>query len=401
MYKKLSTIILFAAIVFSVNANSIFSFKQFPERSPFADIYSIGMGGAGIGDLQRINNNYANPSLSVSTDKVTFSSAVTMAYTYYDDNTNSFRDNMLEIPYFNIIVPIKDNRFSFNFNKFLSGNVQNQNQTDDYLEKQIIDSYIYNVDFGYAYRNKYLNVGINARVYLGHHTHQFEQDFDDDEMLNTKFERYNEFNSTGINFGFSKKIKNFSFGGFYSTAVTLEGKSELIYSENIYSQEFDDVEIELPATMGFGLTYKSKNRIKYAFDVEFENWKNTNSYENSAENSYIFKGGIAYEPLLGYGEWWQRIPLRIGANYRNLPFKINNNAINEIGGSIGFSVPLKRKYQKIDFAIELKKRGNIDDHDLEESSIMLNIGIQGFDIFQKRYNRTRKLDIPEADKWSN
>ncbi|MEA1972127.1 MAG: hypothetical protein U9N34_02380, partial [Candidatus Cloacimonadota bacterium] len=199
MYRKVVVITQMMLAIFAINANSIFSFKKFPVRSSFADVYSIGMGGVGIGDLHRINSNQANPSLTISTKKVTFSSSVELGYNLYSDNQNSFTDNTFDIPYFNIIVPVINNRFFFNFNKYLSGNLKNQIDTDSYTEKQIIDSYLYNADIGYAYHHKIVNLGISSRFYMGHFTHYFEQDFVDEEMADTNFERYNELKSVAIN----------------------------------------------------------------------------------------------------------------------------------------------------------------------------------------------------------
>ncbi|MEA1972621.1 MAG: hypothetical protein U9N34_04925, partial [Candidatus Cloacimonadota bacterium] len=263
----------------------------------------------------------------------------------------------------------------------------------------IIDSYLYNADIGYAYHHKIVNLGISSRFYMGHFNHYFEQDFVDEEMADTNFERYNELKSVAINIGFSRKLGKLSFGGFYSSSTNLAGKSELLFSQNVYLQDDEEFEFQLPARVGLGISYRAKNRMKYGFDIEYENWESTNSYDNYT-NSTILKAGIAFDPLLGYGEWWQKIPLRFGVNYRNLPFEINENKVIETGGALGFSIPLKKNYQMIDCAIEYKKRGNQEDNGMQESSIMLNIGIQGFDIFHKKYNRTRKVDIPETDRFN-
>lgn len=400
MNKKLTSIIVTICLTGILSASSIFSFGKFPLRTNFADVYGIGLGGASIGDLHRINVSYANPSLSLTTNKVSFATAVKFGFINYKDEDTSFRDDNFEAPYFNIIIPVKDNRFFFNFNKYLSGNSENIKITDNFEESQKIDSYIYNVDFGYAYKTKFVNLGLKARVFLGHYTHQFEQNFTTDDMLSTKFEKYGELKNISYTFGASKKFDKLSLGGYFSAATKLTGMSEFLFSENVYSVDLPDNEFEVPNSFGFGLAYRSANRLKYVFDYEFENWSTTDSYQD-AQNSNIMKAGIAYDPLWGYGEWWQRIPLRVGMSYRNLPFKINDNNIDEISGTFGLSIPLKKVHQKIDLGLVYTQRGNQDNNGISENSFMLNIGIQGFDIFHRQYNRTRKVDIPQADEWSN
>ena len=136
------------------------------------------------------------------------------------------------------------------------------------------------------------------------------------------------------------------------------------------------------------ITVIEKSRMTY------ELWKNTESYD---ENTYRLALGLAYDPLSGYGQWYERIPLRCGGNYRVLPFEKNDNKIYEKSISFGGSIPLKSSGKKIDIGIKYLLRGDKNKHGVREKTVMFYFGITGFDIFSKRAKRTGPREIPQVD----
>ena len=115
-------------------------------------------------------------------------------------------------------------------------------------------------------------------------------------------------------------------------------------------------------------------------------------------NTYKAGFGLAYEPQSGYGKWYERIPLRLGGYYRELPFKKNNKKITEIAGTGGFSIPLKSYGKKLDIAVKILQRGDNSIHSVEDRSVMFTVGITGFDFFSKRKKKIEHRDIPKADE---
>jgi len=72
-------------------ANSIFSFDGLPVQYYGNDVYGLGMGESGTGDLFRINTDYLNPSVASTSNQVTFSTAVSLGYIRYKDKDSSYR----------------------------------------------------------------------------------------------------------------------------------------------------------------------------------------------------------------------------------------------------------------------------------------------------------------------
>ena len=213
--------------------NSIFSFDGMPQEYSGNDIYGLGMGETGSGDLFRINPNFTNPSVAITTDKVLFSTGVSLGWMWYKDiDDNEYRDDGIYFPYFSIAVPLKNHRIGFNFNSMYSGNLENKKEinwistfgdTLDYTETNKLSSNIYRADALYAYKNLYVNFGIAVNYYIGHRIRYWKLDFDEYTMVDTKYEIEKTFKNPGVTVGLSKKLKNLSFSTTYSSYTKLEG----------------------------------------------------------------------------------------------------------------------------------------------------------------------------------
>ena len=173
---KYKFLIILLIMVVSLSGNSIFSFEGMPVKYYGNDVYGLGMGETGSTDIFRTNPNFSNPSLMASANKVLFSTAISLGHIWYEDNLgNEFRDDALEFPYFSLAVPIKNHRFGFSYNSIASGNLEVETEeiyasafgdTLEYSSLNSIISNLYSASFIYAFKNRYLNVGISADYYL-------------------------------------------------------------------------------------------------------------------------------------------------------------------------------------------------------------------------------------------
>ena len=388
--------------------NSIFSFEGMPQEYNGNDVYGLGMGETGSGDLFRINPNFTNPSVATTTDKVLFSTGVSLGWMWYKDtDDNKYRDDGIYFPYFSIAVPLKNHRIGFNFNSMYSGNLENEKETIwtsdfgdtlNYSETNKLSSNVYRADAIYAYKNPYVNWGIAVNYYIGHRIRYWKLDFDEYTMAETKYEIEKTFKNPGVTVGLSKKLNNFSLGATYSSYAKLEGDVIYKYGHTPYADTLslaDDFLFEIPARISGGLTWKFIDKYKASFDAYYAMWEDTESYD---KNSIKIGFGLAYDPLSGYGGWLERIPVRIGGYYRELPFEKKQEKITEQALTFGLSIPLKSPNKKIDLAVKYMTRGDIDKHGFSDESLMFSFGITGFDIFRKRPKKIEHRDIPEEDR---
>jgi len=150
---------------------------------------------------------------------------------------------------------------------------------------------------------------------------------------------------------------------------------------------------EVAPSISGAVTMKFLEKFKASFDIHYDMWEDTDLYNKNTLKAGL---GLAYDPLSGYGNWYERIPVRVGGYFRELPFDANK--IIEQAVMFGSSIPLKSANKKIEFAVQYLTRGNLDDNKLSDRSLMFTFGITGFDIFKKRPKKIEHRDIPKADK---
>jgi hypothetical protein len=403
---KYGVLIILMILSAALFGNSIFSFDGMPVQYYGNDVYGMGMGDTGNSDLHRINPNFSNPSIAVSTNKVLFSTAVSLGNIWYEDLNNSFKDDGIFLPFFQIAVPILNHRLAFSFNSISSGNLENEREvmfvsssgdTLTYSETNRLSSNIYKGDLIYAYKNPILNIGASVNYYLGHRVRYWNLDLDDSNYTDSKYEIEKLFKNPGFSIGVSKKIKGLSLSAAYSSAVKLEGDVELKYDHAPYADTLslaDDFLFEIPAKVSGGFTFKFLEKYKLSTEAHYEIWADTEQYN---KNTLKIGAGFGYDPLSGYGNWYERIPLRFGAYIRELPFEKNNEKVMEQALTFGTSILFKSANKKIDLAVKYLTRGDLDTNELSDKSLMFTIGITGFDIFRKQHKKIEHREIPEAD----
>lgn len=397
-YKFSLLFLLLAAIL---TANSVFSLFGTPWRYYGNDVYGMGMGESGGSDLFRINTNYFNPSLATTANKVIFSTATSLGFIWYKDKHSTYRDDGLYFPYFTFAIPLNQHKIAFSFNSSTSGNIENESEGIweelAYNEINRLSSSIYKVDLLYALKNDIINAGIALNYYFGHRTRYWKMDFESSSLVDPKYELEKNFSQAGYSLGISKKHKNISWGLAYSSPVNLQGDIIFKYVHAPYADTLDtdtDYIYQLPAVASGGIVWRWQEKFKTALDFVYEFSSGLDNFDN---DSYKLAAGFGYDPLSGYGQWWQQIPYRLGIYYRELPFESNLNPVTEFGVTAGISIPLRSPDQKIDLALGWSQRGNINDNDLQDQSLLLTLGVTGFDIFSKRQKKTAHRDIPMPD----
>jgi len=265
-YGFLAILIVVAA---ALCGNSIFSFDGMPVQYYGNDVYGIGMGDTGISDLHRINPNFTNPSIITSTNKVLFSTAASLGNMWYEDSDgNTFKDDGLVLPYFQIAVPLLDHRIGFSFNSIASGVLENELETQfitsdgdtlAYSEINRLSSALFKGDLIYAYKNSILNFGLAMNFYLGHRVRYWKQDFSDGSYIDSKYEIEKNFKNPGFTIGLSKKVESVSLALSYSNRVKLKGDTVYKYGHQPLADTLnlaDNYNFEVPAKFSGGVSLK-------------------------------------------------------------------------------------------------------------------------------------------------
>ncbi len=395
---------LFLIIALGVTAlwagNSIFSYQGFPVQNYGKDIYSLGMGDTGASDIFRINTGYANPAMLDRTNRTLFGTGIIMGYTNYKSENNgikqSFRDDALDFPYFNVSVPIGKHRFSAQFNSHSSGVATNQKQlANGFTEIQSTDKYLYRADLIYGTYFKNFQAGVSGNFYFGHDNLAFSQ-MSDTYSFDTSEYLTRDFKNIGLTIGVLQGLKNISFGAHASLPVTLKGES--VYANTHTTEAKTDYDYELPGQYNASGTVMVTKNIKIAADLSYETWASISPKFRDTKKIGI---GFAYEPdkdkqKTSIGD----MPLRAGAYYRELAFKDKNgSAIDEMAVSCGLTLPLKTKVSRIDMGFQFLQRGKLGTNHLSDTSFMFMLGFTGFDFINKAKDNTAPRNIPIKEEF--
>ncbi len=384
--------------------NSIFSYDGFPVQYYGKDIYSLGMGDTGSSDVFRYNTGFGNPAMHSPTNRVLLATGLIMGWTSYrsqdaDGTRYSFMDDSLDLPYFSLSIPIKRHRLGFQFNSFASGVVSNQRQftledSTVVTEKQSMDKYLYRADLVYSVRLGSLNLGMSGNYYFGHDNRLFEQEANYG-LFNTREELDRTFKNPNLTVGAIYSFPKFALGAYYSPPCILKGGEA---RTSIHEAEEEvDYEYRLPAHLAAGVTVLPFPEIKAALDFHFEPYSRLD--DPSLGDSWKASLGLAYEPSAeAHQHAFMRIPARTGISLRRLPFQANNSDIDELGLSLGLSLPLKRDVNRLDLGFQYLKRGNLSQNQLADNSFLLLVGFTGFDILGKPYNRMTPREIPQKEE---
>jgi hypothetical protein len=400
------TYLLLAVLLFTaaVSANSIYSYLGMPEEFEGVDTYGVGMGNTGYSDLFRQNASYGNPSVAATTNTVLFTSTFSTGYYKYESESGlNYRDDGAFFPGFSVMVPIKEHRFGFYGRLATGGNLENQlsrtftvdSDPETVTEIHRLQANIFEGDFFYAWANPLMNVGIAVNYYVGNRSRYIEQDYESSSYLDTKYETDHYYQNPGFTLGVSRKFDRWSLGATYASKVKLIGKTNYvtIFSSNV----LDDGEFTLPHRFDFGATYKLSEPFKCSLEGGYDLWADTPSYTDS-RNTARAAFGLSYDPTETVIHWYEKVPVRAGLQYRQLPFESNGSAIDELTCSAGFSLPLKSTQRQVSIALQYIARGTTSSNEVDDRTFLVSISAVGFDVFAKRKKMIEHRDIPMPDE---
>jgi hypothetical protein len=397
-----------------LSGNTVFAPYGVPLQSYGNDVYGLGMGDTGISDLNRINCNQDNPSLLVTASNVTLSTALNMGYFWYKDDVKSFRDDAMYLPYFTLSVPLQNHRLGISLNSVYSGNLDtvakglSTGGTDGVSYDEVIRKTedVFRTSLHYALKNRYINIGASLIYYFGNRLNYWSLDFEDSSYIDSKYEYEKKYSGLGYKAGVSKMLGNLSLGASFEPSVNLSGS--YIFRYNFAPEEdtlSEDTKLyKVPQNLNAGFTYMFTKTFKLSMESNYIYWsrisdryKSDTGQMRSYHDSWRLSGGVSYDPVSGYGKWYERIPLRMGLSYSELPFESEDAVVKELSVSAGSTIQLDSPGRKLDYAIRYVHRGNMENTGYRDESLQFIISVTGFDIFIKTPKRTEPREIPKVD----
>lgn len=321
-------------------------------------------------------SNISRTTLTINSNYSAFFAENNLGKTY--NNNGGFEGAFLGIP-----LKEKTLNIGIGLQPFSSINQKTLKITNDGLEKGVVlsgglgkagvhFSYIYNSDLSVALGYEYSFGRIDEIEQISEAT------------LDVRTER--SFQASGIVISvFTNILPNLNLG----MVIKPNGKGSTTYKAKTSSVALNipkEVDLTLPVEINIGAEYKFSESYYSGIDFSYQNWKNGYKIDNKSVSGhkdfyYVGMGVERKGSSRKFVNYINQIDLRAGVFYKNLAQTYNFNNVNEIGLSLGVSLPIIKFRSKIDLAGFISKRGDLNTHSLEETIVGLKFSISANELW--------------------
>lgn len=197
-----------------------------------------------------------------------------------------------------------------------------------------------------------------------------------DILLNNKYRIYGSSFALHSFYKLNEKI----YSGFrlkFPTKLNMKTEQNSI---NSIEQIIESKEIELPLKITYGMAYKFENQYIAGLDFDYQPWKDgykiDGAKQDGFENSYRVSLGIEKMPIgRRFVPYHQRMYYRGGVHIGQLNIQSENSSVFEYGISLGVGLPILSPKDRIDFAVQYSRRGDLSTNVAAENILNFHISI--------------------------
>ena len=149
----------------------------------------------------------------------------------------------------------------------------------------------------------------------------------------------------------------------------------------------------LASELGFGISLGRRDKWRAEMNYTRSDWTNTGMGTTTGFSSVgtstfapsvrqAFRGGFEYTPNLNdIRYYFRRCTYRAGAYFESAYYKLDGNAINSFGITLGATLPFSRMNNGITIAADLGQRASLKGNNIRERYIGFTIGFNTHDIW--------------------
>lgn len=183
-----------------------------------------------------------------------------------------------------------------------------------------------------------------------------------------------------------KAEKDYFIRSFTQTEIGIDVTQGTVISDSAVEGQ-----LILPQTFGAGFVFEKKDKWKFGFDFEVENWSDYRDFGvvDSLNNSFRISLGGEYIPNKNdVYSYFKRVAYQFGLRYEKSNLTLRNKQISEYGISFGVSLPMKRSRSTFNLAFEIGQRGTIVNNLIKEKYFRFRLGIslQQLWFVKRKYN---------------
>ncbi len=363
----------------------------------FVSPKSIGMGGAGIGFVDRLAVNAMNPAainvMGITTLSVDFeyesvdSKNSLAAVNTRHGNASGFRFVVPLKRYLNLLTmlkPLAGSRYTLS--------LEQSTEASEYTRIVQGDGGLSAAGLGLQYQIKpWLSLGSMMNFHFGSYKEQWKTDFVEETFTDAS----DEFNSYLWGIGFEcgallKPGKNIGVGLVYKYGGRLDAETQ-----STLGSGFDlgtvTVDIAHPPAYGLGISYAFP-KLLFALDYYMQSWsqyKIENVHRDNLHDYWRIGGGLEFLSSRDFlASYFKRVSLRLGAYYAELPFtNSDQSSVSEKFLTFGIGLPFHVNAGRVDLSLEVGTRGQLPQADYRDAIIRLSGSITGSELWFQRVHR--------------
>lgn len=198
---------------------------------------------------------------------------------------------------------------------------------------------------------------------------------------------YSDFNFT-VGASYSAKVaesKYLNFGAIYNLSTGLDGTRDTYYERQtlsgsvIQQQQIttnENIAFQLPQSFGVGVSYEKLGKFKIGVDLRNQRWSQSNSLEPGEEfrnATSISVGGELIPNYQSVNNYFYRAKYRAGLSYKESPYILNGQKINDFGINFGGSLPMSNA-SSLDLGFKFGVRGTAKNGLIRENYFQVVLG---------------------------
>ena len=432
----LSSMVLVCAAVLSASAQN----GAYSGYSPYS-MYGIGdlfdpgtaynqtMGGVGIASRNNKYVNVLNPAAVTARDSLSFM----MDFSFYQGNTILRQGDKLSA---NNIFNLKDIAISFPLYKSSAmmvgimpysttgykysmyiDNPELISQTKDITSTALGQGSIYKlfVSAGVTFWNR-LSLGVEGIHYFGNITKEFYPRTFTNSSYSSISSTYNivlKGNTAKFGLQYEQPIGNVTLGvgatytleseinGYITDTRLSKGATTDTLRYRVDTLGLSTTPLKFGSEIGVGITLKSGQRWRAEVDYTMSDWTNSgmasinglavsgDGFQFGTAKAQALRAGFEYIPNANDVRYfYRRWAYRAGVFWKQSYFAFNGIQQENLGISLGVTIPVFQLSNGLTFGMEFGKKGINIDNGVKENYINFTIGINTYDIwFQKNFYR--------------
>ncbi|WP_234733340.1 hypothetical protein [Tellurirhabdus bombi] len=399
--------------------NSPYTSQGIGELYGDNNIWNMGMGGIGVSNANGFHLNTSNPALLARNRNTVFEVGLLGQVKSIADQVQSQRDFGANLSYLALGFPVK-NRWSMGISLRPYSFVDYNTTTYQRVPGTIYDSRSSYIGRGALNKATFTNgfhlgknfyAGVEGAFLFGNATYDSESQLlinliDDVIVTRSTQTTYSDV-SWRLGAAWRPKLNK---DWYLNVGATLEPQTKIRGRETDTYQQFlpgsgdtgaktplslaDTVRsnqggrLTLPSKMRAGFSFEKALKLTVGVDVTYQQWSKYQTLSGQSGNlkdSYSVAAGLEFLPNVTSSNYLNLISYRLGAYYTQLPNVVNGKQLTDMGGSLGFSLPVGRFVNSITLSVMAGQRGVLTDNQIRERYGKIGLSLSLNDRWFQRY----------------